>query len=223
MATEKTFLKSINYFTGLANDMLDMVRNLIFEKSFDKGEIILNEGDPADALYFVTSGAVKTFRTSVDGKEQVLNIVRPGESFNDVAMFDNGPNLASAQAMGSVTVYGILKHDLQAFLRSHPEISLNVASILASRLRYYVSIIDDLSFKPVTSRVAKILLEYGGNGTDPGQRITQQEMAAMVGTVREVIGRSLKTLERNNMIKMDRHRIIITDQEALKNIAGVSM
>jgi CRP-like cAMP-binding protein len=223
MATETRFLKSTQYFAGLDYDKLDLVQKLVFAKKFDKGEIIVNEGEPADALYFVGSGAVKTFRSSVDGKEQALNIVRPGESFNDVAMFDNGSNLASAQAMGPVTVYGILKRDLLAFLRDHPETALIVANILAVRLRYFVSLIDDLSFKPVVGRVAKILLEYGGNGAGTGQRITQQDMAAIVGTVREVIGRSLKTLERNNVIRMERHRIIITDREALKNIAGVSL
>ena len=71
--------------------------------------------------------------------------------------------------------------------------------------------------------VAKILLEYMGNEAGPGQRITQQDMAAIVGTVREVVGRSLKTLERNGIIRIDRHRIVIIDREALKNIAGVSL
>jgi CRP-like cAMP-binding protein len=222
MANGEEFLKSVRYFAGLGNDKLDSVRKAVFEKKFFKGDVIIIEGEPADTLYFVGSGAVKTFRTSIDGKEQALSIVRPGESFNDVAIFDNGPNLASAQAMGPATVYGISKQDLLAFLKEHPEAALNVANILAARLRYFVSLIDDLSFKPVVSRVARILLEYGGNGQESGQRITQQDMAAIVGTVREVIGRSLKTLERNHVIRMERHRIIITDREALENMAGVS-
>lgn len=222
MANNTAFLKTLRYFTGLDYEQLDLIRKLVFEKKFGKGDIVLDEGEPADAIYFVISGAVKTFRTSVDGKEQVLDIVRPGDSFNDVAIFDNGTNLASAQAMGPVIIYGILKSDLLSFLRDQPGAALNIAGILAARLRYFVSLIDDLSFKPVVSRVAKILLEYGGNGAGSGQRITQQDMAAIVGTVREVIGRSLKTLERDDIIKMDRHRIIITDREALKNIAGVS-
>jgi CRP/FNR family transcriptional regulator, cyclic AMP receptor protein len=223
MAADLTFLKSNKYFTGLSDDKLKLIERLIFAKKFDKGDIILNEGDPADDLYFVITGAVKTFRTSVDGKEQTLNIVHPGESFNDIAIFDNGPNVASARAMAPVTVYGILKNDFQTFFRNHPETALNVANVLASRVRFYISLIDELSFKPVTSRVAKILLQNAGNRAENGQRITQQDMAALAGTVREVIGRSLKTLERNNIIRMDRHRIIIQDKEALRNIAGVSL
>lgn len=222
MVVEITFLKSIPYFSILSLNELDSVKKLVFEKNVERGDIIVLEDEFAEALYFVGSGAVKMFRTSVDGKEQVIKIVRPGESFNDVAIFDGGPNLASAQAMGPVTVYGILKRDLQDFLQEHPQVALNVANILASQLRHLVSLVDDLSFRPVIGRVAKVLLEYAGNGAGSSQRLTQQDMAAIVGTAREVIGRSLKALETSGVIRMDRHRIVVTDKEALKGIAGVS-
>ncbi len=222
MAVEVAFLKSIPYFSRLRLDELELVRKLIFEKKVERDDIIVLEGEPADALYFVGSGAVKMFRTSVDGKEQVLKIVRPGESFNDVAVFDGGPNLASTQAMGPATVYGILKHDLHDFLQKHPQVALDVVSVLAAQLRHLVSLVDDLSFRPVVGRVAKILLEYASDGANPGQRLTQQDMAAIVGTAREVVGRSLKALETSGVIRMDRHRIVVTDREALKSIAGVS-
>jgi len=222
MAVEVTFLKSIPYFAGLSHDELDLVKKLVFEKKVERGDIIILEGEPAEALYFVGSGAVKMFSTSVDGKEQVLNIMRPGESFNDVAIFDGGPNLASAQAMGPVIAYGISKRDLLVFLQDHPQAALNITNILAAQMRHLVSLVEDLSFKPVMGRVAKILLEYAGNGAGPSQRLTQQDMAAIVGTVREVVVRSLKALETDGVIRMDRHRIVITDREALKDIAGVS-
>jgi len=222
MAVELTFLKSTPYFVRLSHDELDLVKKLVFEKKVERGDIIILEGEPAEALYFVGSGAVKMFRTSVDGKEQVLNIVRPGESFNDVAIFDGGPNLASAQAMGPVIVYGIFKRDLLVFLQDHPQTALNVANTLATQIRHLVSLVEDLSFKSVVGRVAKILLEYAGNGGSPSRRPTQRDMAAIVGTVREVVGRSLKTLETNGVIRMARHRIVVTNREALENIAGVS-
>lgn len=223
MVIETAFLKSLPYFTGLSKDELESVKKLIFEKIVARGDIILIEGETAKALYFVFTGAVKTFRTSVDGKEQVLNIVRPGESFNDVAIFDSGPNLASARAMGSANLYGILKRDLLTIIENHPQIALAGIKMLSAQMRYLVSLIDDLSFKPVVARVAKVLLNYVGNGEVPGQRMTQQDMAAIAGTARELIGRSLKTLERNGAIRFDRHRIVIINMEALKNIAGASL
>ncbi|MFC1938318.1 Crp/Fnr family transcriptional regulator [Chloroflexota bacterium] len=220
MVVEVAFLKSIPYFSRLSADELDSVKELIYEKNVERGDIIIFEGEPAEALYFVSTGAVKLFRTSVDGKEQVLNIVRPGDSFNDVPIFDGGPNLVSAQAMGPVSIYGILKHDLNVFIQEHPRIAINIVNVLATQLRHLVSLVEDLSFRPVLGRVAKTLLEYAGDGTCLGKRLTQQDMAAIVGTAREMVSRSLRALESDGMIRMDRHRIVIKDREALKDVAG---
>ena len=85
-----------------------------------------------------------------------------------------------------------------------------------------MSLVEDLSFKHVIGRVAKILLQYAGDGTGRQPRLTQQEMAAMAGTAREMVGRSLKTLEEDGVIRLDRHRIVITDNEALREMAGVT-
>lgn len=120
MAVKIEFLGSNPYFSGVSPAALDSISRLIFEKTAEKGEVILLEGDSAEALYFVTSGAVKVFKTSGEGKEQILSIVRPGESFNDVPIFDDGPNPASAQAMGPVVLYGIRRSELKLILRDHP-------------------------------------------------------------------------------------------------------
>jgi len=214
-------LKSILYFSGLGRAELESIRKLVFEKAADRAEIVLLESESAENLYFVASGAVKVFKTSAEGKEQILSIVRPGEAFNDVPIFDGGPNPASARTMGPVLLYGIRKHDMEAVLRDHPQIALNVIKVLARRVRHLVSLVEDLSFRHVISRVAKILLEHIGGEMGRGPRLTQQEMAAMAGTAREVVGRSLKTLEEEGAIKVDRHRIIITDKEALQKIMEV--
>jgi len=222
MAVQLEFLKSILYFSDLGLAELESIRKLVFEKTADRAEMLLLEGESAANLYFVASGVVKVFKTSAEGKEQILSIVRPGESFNDVPIFDGGPNPASAQAMGTVLLYGIKKNDMEAILRDHPQIALNVIKVLARRVRHLVSLVEDLSFKHVIGRVAKILFEHIGGEVGRGPRLTQQEMAAMAGTAREVVGRSLKALEEEGAIKLDRHRIIITDKEALQNIMEVS-
>jgi CRP-like cAMP-binding protein len=215
------FLKSIVYFSDLGIAELESIRKLVFEKTADRAEMVLLEGESPDNLYFVASGAVKAFKTSAEGKEQILSIVRPGESFNDVPIFDGGPNPASARAMGPVLLYGIKKNDVQAVLQDHPQVALNVIQILARRVRHLVSLVEDLSFKHVISRVAKILFEHIGGEMGRGPRLTQQEMAAMAGTAREVVGRSLKALEEEGAIKLDRHRIIITDKKALQKVMEV--
>jgi len=222
MAVQLEFLKSIIYFSDLGLAELESIRKLVFEKTADRAEMLLLEGESAANLHFVASGVVKVFKTSAEGKEQILSIVRPGESFNDVPIFDGGPNPASAQAMGTVLLYGIKKNDMEAILRDHPQIALNVIKVLAKRVRHLVSLVEDLSFKHVIGRVAKILFEHIGGEMGRGPRLTQQEMAAMAGTAREVVGRSLKALEEEGAIKLDRHRIIITDKEALQKIMEVS-
>jgi len=229
MAIEIELLKSIPYFAGLSPTELEAIKRYVFEKSADRNELILLEEEPAEAVYFVVSGAVKAFKTSAEGKEQILCILRPGESFNDVPLFDGGPNPASAIAMSPVTLYGISKTDMETLLREHPSIAINIIKVLAERVRHFVSLVEDLSFRHVTGRVARLLLEYAKDHTGLGQevspkpRLTQQDMAAMVGTAREVVGRSLKALEEEGAIRMDRHRIVIVNKEILEELSGIAV
>lgn len=222
MTIEIELLKSIPYFSGLSPVELEAIKRHVFEKIADRGELILLEEEAAEAVYFVASGAVKVFKTSPEGKEQILCLLRPGESFNDVPIFDGGPNPASVIAMSPVALYGINKSDMQTLLREYPSMAINIIKVLAERVRHFVSLVEDLSFRHVTSRVAKLLLEHAGDGTSPRPRLTQQDMAAMVGTAREVVGRSLKVLEEEGAIRMERHRIVITDKETLKEMVGAS-
>ena len=222
MTVEIEFLKSVPYFSGLSPAELEAISQRTFEKTAERGEVIALEGEPAEALFFVVSGAVKVFKTSAEGKEQILNIVRPEESFNDVPIFDNAPNPTSAEAMGPVVLYGLRKGTFEVILQEHPQVALNIIKVLAERVRQLMSLVEDLSFKHVIGRVAKILLEHAGDGAGPRPRLTQQEMAAMAGTAREVVARSLKALEEEGTIRLDRHRIVITDREALKEMAEAS-
>jgi CRP-like cAMP-binding protein len=222
MTVQLDFLKRIPYFSGLGLADLESIKKLVFERSAERAEMVVLEGEPAANLFFVASGAVRVFKTSAEGKEQILSIVRPEESFNDVPIFDGGPNPASARTMGPVLLYGIKRNDMEVILGNHPQIALNVAKVLAKRVRQLVSLVEDLSFRHVISRVAKILLEQTKGETGHGPRLTQQEMAAMSGTAREVVGRSLKELEEQGTIRLDHHRIIVADKEALQKIMEAS-
>jgi CRP/FNR family cyclic AMP-dependent transcriptional regulator len=212
-------LKSIPYFTGLSESALAAVNSYVFEKKAVRGDILVFEGEPAEALYFVSAGVVKVFKTSADGKEQILRIIRPGDTFNDVPAL-GGVNLASAAAMSVAVLHGIKKKDLETLSREYPQVALNVIKVLSLRVQEMIALVEDLSFRHVNGRVAKILLEYAGNGERP--RLTQQEMAAMIGTAREMVGRSFRNLEAEGAIKIERNRIIIADYAALKKIAGIT-
>jgi CRP-like cAMP-binding protein len=220
MAVPLEYLKTIPYFLGADPAVLEEVGRLLFARRMARGEIILLEGGPAQALFFVASGAVKVFKTSPEGKDQILNIVRPGESFNDISLFDGGTNPASAQAMGEVMLYGLNRKDMDDLLRLHPPIAINIVRIMARKVRQLMSLVEDLSFRHVTGRVARILLEYVSDRTEPRPRLTQQEMAALAGTAREVVGRSLKSLEESGAIRLENHRVVISNKEALRKMVA---
>jgi len=160
MVVQQEFLKSLPYFTGLDESVLDVLKRYVFEKKAERGEILAFEGERSDILYFVVEGAVKVFKTSADGKEQIFRIIRPGESFNDVPVLGDGINLVSAEAMGPVVLNAIKKSDLEAILHERPQLAMNVIQVLSKRVQELVSLVEDFSFRHVTSRVAKMLLEY---------------------------------------------------------------
>ncbi|MBI4319685.1 MAG: Crp/Fnr family transcriptional regulator [Chloroflexi bacterium] len=212
-------LRKIPYFVDLGPAELDRIQRRVLVSSYDKGEILFLEKEPCEGLYFVESGRVKVFKTSPDGKEQVLRVMQAGESFNEVPVFDGGPNPASAEALDKAVVYTISKGEMLALIRDVPDVANRVLKVFASRLRHLTMLVEDLSFRHVTGRLAKVLLEHADSAHDaPRRRLTQQEMASLIGTAREVVGRSLKTLEEQGIIRMEGHRIVIVDRKALARL-----
>jgi len=215
-------LRRVPYFRPLPDPELARLSGRAIHQQFLRGRIIMLEHDPCPGLYLVETGRVKLFRTSSDGREQVLLIVGPGGAFNDVPVFDGGPNAAAAAAMERTSLYLIPPEQVLGALTANPDAALAVAREFAGQLRTFANLVEDLSFRHVTSRVAKLLLEYAE--AEPGKpvvspRLTQQDLAALVGSVREVVGRSLAALEREGAIRIDRARIIVTDRDALHRMA----
>lgn len=150
MANQAEFLNTVPYFTGLGEPGINAIRRYVYEKKAGRGELLLAEGGKADVLYFVVEGAVKVFKTSADGKEQILRIIRPGESFNDVPVLNGGLSLVSAGAMGPVVLYAIKKSDLEGIMREHQQVAFNVIRVLSRRVTELISLVEDLSFRHVT-------------------------------------------------------------------------
>ena len=219
MAVPLEFLRHIPYFQRLDDAQLEQIRPLVTERDYDRGEIVILEGDDCEAIYFVKTGRVKVFKTSPEGREQVLRIMKPGDTFNEVPVFDGGPNPASVEALDPASLYVLPSDEMQRLMLEIPAVSKNVIRILASRLRHLVELVEDLSFRHVTGRVAKILLQHSVDASSGGGRLTQQEMATMAGTAREMVGRALKGLEQTGAIKVERGRIVIVDKNALEKLS----
>jgi len=212
-------LRGVPYFRPLPEIELERVRSRAIGQTFARGRLIMLENDPCPGMYLVETGRVKVFRTSSDGREQVLLMIGPGGVFNDVPVFDGGPNAAAASAMERTSLYLIPSEHVVAALRAHPDAALAATKELASQLRILAELVEDLSFRHVTSRVAKLLLEYAEGPGTAAPRLTQQDLASMVGSVREVVGRSLAALEREGAIRIDRARIVVADRDALRRMA----
>lgn len=149
----------------------------------------------------------------------MLLIAQAGDSFNDVPIFDGGTNPASASALEHSVVYLIPKGTMLSLVADCPA-ALAVIRLFAGRLRHLTTMIENLSFRSVVSRLAKLLLDMAvvENGTTPVPRLTQDEMAAMIGSVRDVVGRALKHIQKSGAIKIEGRRILVLAPEKLKKI-----
>jgi CRP/FNR family transcriptional regulator, cyclic AMP receptor protein len=197
-ADDLRFLGAVPYFRGLASDELARIAGRCHQRTLDTGEIIIMEGQPADGLYVVRSGKVRVFKTSSRGKEQVLIVLGPGETFNDVPVFDGGPNPACAQAASHGTsVCMVPTAVVMGLLGTNPRVTTNIVHVLAGRLRHLTAVVEDLSFRHITERVAKLLLAESAAAGGPIS-LTQERMATRVGTAREVVSRALRTLEQGS-------------------------
>ena len=215
-------LRHVPLFAQLGQEELAHVAALTVERHFDRGDLILLEGDLGGAVHYVRSGLVKVYKTSPAGKDQVLRLVTAGNTFNDVPALDGGPNPASAAALEPSTIYVISRAQLRKLILTRPEVAEAVVKTLANALRHLVSLVEDLSLRHVTARVAKILLDQEASAREGHHvyRMTQKEMAALAGTAREVVGRALKELEAAGAIAMRQGRAVVVDPERLRVLSS---
>ncbi len=189
-------------------------------RGLTRGELLFVQGDEAAGLWFLVRGRVRIYASDAEGHEQTIQIIRPGESFNEVPFFDRGPEPATAVALEESRLLVVPQSLRDAVLHEAPELAMLAAEQFAARLRQAVSLISDLSFRQVTGRVALVLLQavapHAGVGAgSAGRPVTQREIAEMVGTSREVAARALRRLEEEGLIKIERGRILLLDREGL--------
>jgi len=219
MTIVSELLTKLPYFQGMSSSQLEGIAKAAKEISFAKGEVLFLEGEPCRGLYVVKSGQIRVYKSSLEGREQVLTTAGPGASFNDVPVFDGGPNPASASAVVPSCVSVLPR---EAVLRPMKDCTAAgaVLKLFATRLRYLTGVVEDLSFRTVIGRLAKLLLEIAGEegGPVPAKQLTQDEMAAVVGSVRDVIGRALKQMEKDGSIRIEGRRILVVDQKKLREM-----
>ena len=219
MADQFDLLKKVDYFSDLDLAELDSISKFVSEQRIEEGEVFLSEGKKSNYMYFVISGVVRIYKSSAEGKEQVLNMAVSGESLNDVSTFNSNVTAASCSAMTPVILYKIRKKDMKIIVQKHPRVAMNALKVLASKVRRDALLVRDFSFSNITGRLAKMLLRYfTGADIDVWPRLTQHDMAAIVGTTREVVNRSLRDMQEKGAIRLDRHGVVIINKDILEKM-----
>lgn len=221
-ATPSTSLKHIPLFQDLSETELKFLLDRAVRLHYASGQSIFVEGDPCEGLYVIESGQVKIFRTSPNGREQILTIEGAGASIAELPVFDGGDYPASAAAATESTLLHVLKKDFQELCLAHRQVALKVLKVVGSRLRTMVDLINELSFSSVRHRVAALLLrlaEDNGKATRPGVVFvlpsTNQELAAQIGTVRELVSRNLGRLQNIGINRLEGRKVTVVNLEAL--------
>jgi CRP-like cAMP-binding protein len=221
-------LKQDPLFEGLPADELELLARVSRTQSLAPGEVLLLEGDECRALYIVDHGTVRLSKSSSSsaygfGREQTIRLMVPGDSFNEVPVFDDGLNPVTVEAIEESCVIVVPKREVQALVERSPEFAGLIIKIMAQRLRHMLAMIEDVSMRDVTGRVAKILLQVQqpsvgvGAGVTNGRKLTQREIAEMAGTAREVVARALKKMERTGAVSVQRGNVRILDPELLQS------
>ena len=215
-------LKKVTTFADLSDNELELLAQRAVPKKVAAGETLFNEGDACHGFYIIADGRTRIFKTAPSGREQVLAIDGPGSSLAEVPVFDGGKYPASCAALADSVLLFISKQDFQSLCLKHPEVALKVLRVVGRRLRGLVGIIEELSFATVRSRLVALLARYAKSGekTGRGAKFTldmnNQELAAHIGTVRELVSRNLSRLQSEGLIEMDGRDFLVPDLKALE-------
>lgn len=213
-AKKLNLLQNNEYFEGLDEGLLKQVAEHMQLREYERGEALFWEGDPCTGLHIIEQGFVKLYRLSPQGRQYIVRVLQEGDTCNEVPTFDGGTNPVNVEALETTRVWVIHPDILRTLLQKHPEFAQKVIDNFAKNLRGLVRMVSEMAFYQVTHRLARLISEQSPDGLS-GTPWTQEQLAARLGTVREVVARSLKELERSGAIQMDKRRIAISDPGVL--------
>ena len=213
--TKIAVLKRSLIFSGLTGVELSDLAALAVERKLAPNTFVFWEGDPPDWFYTVSAGKVKVFKQSSQGKEMIIAFFGPGDIVGEVAVFENKPYPASAQAIEETTVLAVRREDFLSFLAARPEVALRIIGVLAGRLRDAHGRMIDLAGERVEQRLARTLLRLSAK-LGPTLPFTRQEIADMAGTTTETAIRFMGRLKEGGIVRSTRGNTIIVDETKLK-------
>ena len=219
-------LRQAPLFSGLDDEAARSLGSSMSETRLNRGEVLFREGDTGDRLYVVTEGKIKLGRTSVDGRENLLAILGPGQMFGELSLFDPGPRSATATAVTDARMQTLGHDELSRWLDTRPDVARGLLNQLAGRLRRANDVVADLVFSDVPGRVAKALLDLSrrfGRTADDGIHVhhdlTQEELAQLVGASRETVNKALADFAMRGWLRLEPRSVVLMDVERLQRRA----
>ena len=207
-------LRANEYFDDLPDTLLKEISTYMDLREYQRGDVLFWEGDPCDGLHIVHQGLAKIFRLSPQGRQYIVRILQEGDTFAEVPAFDGATNPVNVEALENCSVWVIDGEKLRGLISSHPQFAQKVLGNFGKMLRGMVHKVSEMAFYQVTHRLARLISEMSEERSVP--HWTQEQLAARLGTVREVVARSLKELERSGAIKIEDRRIQIVDKEIFR-------
>jgi CRP-like cAMP-binding protein len=201
------------YFDDLPDELLRQISGHMQLRGFERSEILFWEGDPCAGLHIIEEGSVKLYRISPQGRQYIVRVLQEGDTCNEVPAFDGGTNPVNVETLERSKVWVIDAETLRALVKAHPDFVLKVLSNFGKNLRGLVRMVSEMAFYQVTNRLARLISELPSE--EPRPHLTQEHLASQLGTVREVVARSLKELERSGAIRIEDRRIHIADDAVL--------
>ncbi len=212
----------VGFFAGMPEELRVKLRGIATEKELKKGEMVFYEGDESAGFYLLLSGLIKVYKLSVEGKEQILQFIRPNETFGEVVVFSGKAYPAHAEAVQDSRVLLFPRRDFLDFIRSNPNVALVMLAILSERLRRFTLQIENLSLKEVPGRLASYFLYLSrdeGKGDAFSLEISKGQLASLLGTVPETLSRILTRMKEHGIIQVDGVRIQLLDIPTLMALA----
>lgn len=222
----RQLLLSVSIFSSLSEKEIDRLLAVTTTKRLEPKETLFRRGDPGNQLYGILSGSLKVMTTAMDGRDVLFGLMGPGEVLGEIALLDSEERSATVVAVEATELLTLHRRDLLPFLESHPRATIGLATVLAARVRRLSERTEDRQTLPLPERMAKRLLaladELGRRPIVGGPvevRLSQQDLADMVGTTRESVNKQLRRWQQEGLIGLGRGRVILEQPDAIAAVA----
>jgi len=220
-------LRRCPLFAGLKEEDLKKTRSIASLRQVGKREVLFSDGEEARGFYVILSGKVKLYKISPEGKEQILHVVSAPDAFAEAALFLEGSYPAFAEALTDSQLLFFPKRDFIHLIERNPQLSINMIVSLSHFLRRFASLIEELSLKEVSSRIAKYLIDLSLKSAKEGKSpkeveldLSKTQLASKLGTISETLSRTLAKMKAKGIIEVKKNRILILNRETLEELAS---